>query len=342
MATGAAGMTPSQIDPLLTCPAGTTKTACMYVAGGTGPLGDITCACYPNANTNTPKNLSCETFTDPLVEGRPVYARDTSPAQFCREQGYTMSATVITEYDYLGDGSLWGGSAWGINNHLASIREVSCCGLEDSPKESCQQSTRCSEGQHYCATENICKPASESCGSVTCNNNNTCDANESCDCSDCNGQIDHCGLNGSGQQLYCTKDTTPACFTDKFPYCLSSACLDGYKFDTTTGQCVSGTSVNLFGGMYSTKIGGGNYANPMTGSASCPTGYTATKIIGHNAPGIFTDSEAYLCLRKPSDTGAVPTQYWDFGGMYGSGGPNPHSAIVRDVNPSTGAASCPT
>ena len=44
-------------------------------------------------------------------------------------------------------------------------------------------------------------------------------------------------MNGSGEQLICTKDTTPPCFTDKFPYCLS-ACLDGYTRNAS-GQCVS-------------------------------------------------------------------------------------------------------
>ena len=69
-----------------------------------------------------------------------------------------------------------------------------------------------------------------------CNNNNVCDAGESCNCGDCNDQIDHCGVNPSGQQLICTKDTAPQCFTDKFPYCLS-ACLDGY-IRNSSGQCV--------------------------------------------------------------------------------------------------------
>lgn len=76
---------------------------------------------------------------------------------------------------------------------------------------------------------------------TTCNNNNTCDTNESCDCADCNQKVDHCGLSGSGEQLICTKDTAPACYTDKFPYCLSG-CLDGYKMDAS-GKCVDATTV---------------------------------------------------------------------------------------------------
>ena len=76
---------------------------------------------------------------------------------------------------------------------------------------------------------------------TTCNNNNTCDTNESCDCADCNEKADHCGLSGTGEQLICTKDTAPACYTDKFPYCLSG-CLDGYKMDAN-GQCVNNSTV---------------------------------------------------------------------------------------------------
>lgn len=94
----------------------------------------------------------------------------------------------------------------------------------------------CAEGQYFCSTENICKPAGATCSTVTCNNNNVCDANESCNCSDCNQAIDHCGKNGSGQQLICTKDTAEKCYTDKFPYCLP-ACLDGYKMNSVTGKC---------------------------------------------------------------------------------------------------------
>lgn len=126
----------SQMDGSFTCPTGTTKSACIFNYG-TGPLGEITCGCYPNESTTTPKNLSCRTFSDPLIHGRPVFSRDATPAQFCREQGYAHSATVITEYDYLNNGSLWNGSVWEINNHLAAIHEVSCCKLEDKPTDIC-------------------------------------------------------------------------------------------------------------------------------------------------------------------------------------------------------------
>lgn len=75
----------TQFDTLLTCPANTTKSACM-VTSVAGFLTEVTCGCYPTENTNTPKNLSCRTFVDPLIHGKPVFARDASPAQFCREQ----------------------------------------------------------------------------------------------------------------------------------------------------------------------------------------------------------------------------------------------------------------
>lgn len=94
----------------------------------------------------------------------------------------------------------------------------------------------CAEGQYYCHAELKCKPANQPCGTLTCNTNGVCDEYESCNCSDCNGQTDHC-MSQSGTQLICTKDTEPACYTDKFPYCFS-ACLDGSHLDTITGKCI--------------------------------------------------------------------------------------------------------
>lgn len=68
----------------------------------------------------------------------------------------------------------------------------------------------CAEGQYWCANENLCKPAGQSCGAVTCNNNNTCETGESCNCADCtNGGTDdkdRCGLTATGAQMACTKD----------------------------------------------------------------------------------------------------------------------------------------
>lgn len=70
---------PFQLDTLLTCPANTTKTLCMFTNGGTGPLGEMTCGCYPNGNNS-------KIFTDPKIDTRPVYARSGSPERFCAEQ----------------------------------------------------------------------------------------------------------------------------------------------------------------------------------------------------------------------------------------------------------------
>lgn len=62
----------------------------------------------------------------------------------------------------MGDGSLWNGSVWEINNHLAAIKSVSCCKLEDKPSDICVPAG-CAEGQYWCNAENTCKPAGQSC-----------------------------------------------------------------------------------------------------------------------------------------------------------------------------------
>jgi hypothetical protein len=50
---------------------------------------------------------------------------------------------------------------------------------------------------------------------------------------------------------------------------------------------------------------------------SCPGGYTATKISG--TPGL--DFDLFICTRNTSDASTpFPTQYFDFGGMWGTGG----------------------
>lgn len=126
-----------------------------------------------------------------------------------------------------------------------AIQVGACCPVGKQWSSSASQCVakavdKCLEGQYYCHAELKCKAANETCGTVTCNNNGTCDLNESCDCADCNDKVDHCGIDGLGQQLICTKDTAEKCYTDKFPYCLSG-CLDGYKMDAN-GQCVLDTS----------------------------------------------------------------------------------------------------
>ena len=95
--------------------------------------------------------------------------------------------------------------------------------------------------------------------------------------------------------------------------------------------------------MYST-----GYNNPATSAQSCPTGYVATQVSG--TPDI--DNSLYVCTRKTSDTSTpMPTQYFDFGGIWGmSGGftwyedvfgPRIKVTDTLDVNPYTEGASCP-
>lgn len=142
----------------------------------------------------------------------------------------------------------------------------------------------CGEGQYYCHAESKCKPANQTCGTVTCNNDGMCSEYESCNCADCNQVADHCATNTLGQQLVCSKDVIPA-----------------------------PSAVNTyFGGMYSP-----GYNNPITGGQSCPTGYVSSQISGT----ANVDSPLYICIRKVSDTSSpMPTQYFDFGGMWGVGG----------------------
>ncbi len=154
-------------------------------------------------------------------------------------------------------------TGWKPNENGDKIDEIRCCGIPSNatsntvPVGACcpagkewsssagqcvtEAVDKCLEGQYYCHAELKCKPANETCDTVTCNNNNTCDTNESCDCADCNEKADHCGVSTNDGQLICTTDGTPRCYTDKFPYCLSG-CLDGYKMDAS-GQCVNNLTV---------------------------------------------------------------------------------------------------
>jgi hypothetical protein len=43
----------------------------------------------------------------------------------------------------------------------------------------------CTEGQYFCSAEDKCKPAKESCSTITCDNDATCEVGESCNCGDC-------------------------------------------------------------------------------------------------------------------------------------------------------------
>lgn len=92
----------------------------------------------------------------------------------------------------------------------------------------------CGEGQYWCSTEAVCKNGNEPCGIVTCNNDAVCDLEESCDCADCNDQIDHCGLNTNGQQLFCSKDSATE----------SLGCPDGFILDANDVCIPSSTPVS--------------------------------------------------------------------------------------------------
>lgn len=89
-----------------------------------------------------------------------------------------------------------------------------------------------------------------------------------------------------------------------------------------------------FGGMYGYASGGRVYANPYTGLASCPAGYTATPVVGTTG----VDFPLMLCGRVTSG-GTLPLA--DFGGMFGYGRLDGSTATFQFNNPITGGFSCP-
>jgi len=104
--------------------------------------------------------------------------------------------------------------------------------------------------------------------------------------------------------------------------------IDGYE------GAVALTSLNFssetymhFGGMYGGSAYG-PYANPYTGEASCPLGYTAYRTLGTPRK----DYDLYFCGKV---TGGGTEPIADFGGAFGwySGG--------GLFNPMTGSTSCP-
>lgn len=90
---------------------------------------------------------------------------------------------------------------------------------------------------------------------------------------------------------------------------------------------LTGTTSLDFGGAFG-YVGGNPVPNPATGAASCPAGYTATKVL--DTSGV--DYPAHFCSR-PRQAGIDPV--YDFGGMWG------YVAGAPAHNPITGAASCP-
>lgn len=97
---------------------------------------------------------------------------------------------------------------------------------------------------------------------------------------------------------------------------------------TAEAQAYSmGTSGLDFGGAFG-YVGGNPVHNPATGAASCPAGYTATKVLDTS----YVDYPVHFCSR-PRQAGLDPV--FDFGGMWG------YVAGAPANNPITGAASCP-
>ncbi|XXF78842.1 hypothetical protein P2318_03515 [Myxococcaceae bacterium GXIMD 01537] len=92
--------------------------------------------------------------------------------------------------------------------------------------------------------------------------------------------------------------------------------------------CESPATSLDFGGAIGYVNGGTLSPNPATGAASCPDGYTATRVFG-----TWGKDHPVLFCQRPSRAGAEPL--YDFGGMWGT----VNSSPVK--NPVTNASSCP-
>ncbi len=139
--------------------------------------------------------------------------------------------------------------------------------------------------------------------------------------------------------------------TYKNPGTGAVSCPTGYSADKALGatnvdypvvacyraHTSSANSLYDFGGMYSTGIANGNsFSNPITGTFSCPSGYTSDHVLG-GPTGLFglsiIDNSLYFCYRPHTSTKVS----YAFGGIYGYGASSSHYN-----NPITGAMSCPT
>jgi hypothetical protein len=95
---------------------------------------------------------------------------------------------------------------------------------------------------------------------------------------------------------------------------------------------ISSPATFYFGGM----IGSGRNAsgttisfnNPLTGSSTCPTGYTKSKVLGTTN----VDEDLFVC----SGNSASTIKLADFGGLIGTG------LNMKYSNPTTGTSTCPT
>lgn len=93
-------------------------------------------------------------------------------------------------------------------------------------------------------------------------------------------------------------------------------------------QAVAGAGAVDFGGAYGWVNNGTRVMNPFTAAQSCPSGFTATQLLGTSG----VDWSAYICTR-PRVTGVAPIA--DFGGMWG------YVNKVKKPNPATGDTTCP-
>ncbi len=132
----------------------------------------------------------CQNFTAPRLFGNPV-AQFQSPAQFCLEQGFRGTTTVTQQSQLVGWLTQWNaaGTGWEPNENGVKIDEIRCCGIPANagaalgsvPVGACcpagkQWSSvanaciddKCEEGQYYCHSESICKPANQPCMEVVC------------------------------------------------------------------------------------------------------------------------------------------------------------------------------
>jgi hypothetical protein len=99
------------------------------------------------------------------------------------------------------------------------------------------------------------------------------------------------------------------------------------------GRSTTGGTTGMvdFGGMYGYGAAQ-NYNNPLTGGLSCPTGYTATLVLGSSG----MDYAAYYC-HKP---GTANPQY-RLGGLFGGNWTGLTVTHGSHPNPLLGVAACP-
>lgn len=131
----------------------------------------------------------CQNFTNPQLFEKPV-ASYQSPAQFCLEQGFRGTNTILTSTYMTGWLTMWNaaGTAWVPNENGDRIDTIRCCGMPgvtsttatsqvgaccpagsvwNSTSRACL-SDKCGEGQYYCHEELKCKPANQPCEAVVC------------------------------------------------------------------------------------------------------------------------------------------------------------------------------